>query len=298
MRHYFILVFAIMLVPFSLNSQSYRKTIHPLQSKTLSPRLSESSGLIYWEHSLWTHNDSRDIYLYSLDTSNGTILDSIALQGIVNTDIEEISQDENYIYLLDAGNNSATRSDLHILKISKKSLLQRQPKIDTLWFSYEDRYELKTTTSNTSDFDCEAFIIAGDSIYLFTKQWKQQGSKMYALPNEVGNHTAQLRDSILNIGLLTGVVYLAELNRLVFCGYNLNLQPFLLLLYDFEGHDFFGGSQRKIKINLPFHQIEAITSKDGKRVYLTNETFKRAGIEVPAQWHVIDLIDLDFIPEK
>ncbi|MDY0014656.1 MAG: hypothetical protein RBS13_00425 [Bacteroidales bacterium] len=298
MRHYFIIVFGVLIIQTNLNAQSYRKTIKPLQSETLSPLLSESSGLIYWENALWTHNDSRDINLYCLDTLDGTLLDSIALQGIVNIDIEEISQDEDYIYLLDAGNNSGIRSDLHILIISKESLLQRQPKIDTLWFSYEDRYDLETSSSNTSDFDCEAFIIAGDSIYLFTKQWKQQGSKMYVLPKAVGNHTALLRDSLPNIGLLTGVVYFAELNRLVFCGYNLNLQPFLLFLYDFEGHDFFGGSQRKIKINLPFHQVEAITSQDGERFYLTNETFKRAGIEVAAQWHMIDLSDLDFDPEE
>lgn len=292
MQRYIFIVFSL-IISQSMYAQRYGTVIKPIQSVDLSPVLSETSGLIYWEHSLWTHNDSRDINLYRLDTLNGNILDSIALNGIVNTDIEEISQDEHYLYLLDAGNNnSGIRTDLHILRIEKESFLLRQPLIDTIWFSYEDQYDLETQSANATDFDCEAFIVTEDSIYLFSKQWLRQGTKMYVLPKQAGRHKALVRDSLSKIGMLTGVVYLPAYNQLFFCGYNRNLHPFMLLFHSFEGHNFFSGSSLKIKLNLPFHQIEAISSNDGKKFYLTNETFNRAGINVLTKLHVVDLSGL------
>ncbi len=89
--------------------------------------LPETSGLIHWNNGIWTHNDSDDSNIYSLDTISGAVLQSFALTGIVNTDWEEISEDRDFIYIGDFGNNySGNRSDLKILKVSKASVLYRK----------------------------------------------------------------------------------------------------------------------------------------------------------------------------
>jgi len=81
-------------------------------------------------------------------------------------------QDKDYLYVGDFGNNlNGNRTDLKILRIRKNSVLVNPLKIDTINFSYSNQTNFTPTGTNNTDFDCEAFIVASDSIYLFTKQW-------------------------------------------------------------------------------------------------------------------------------
>jgi hypothetical protein len=41
----------------------------------LPATVSETSGLIFWNGKLWTHNDDGDIQLYAIDTTNTTALE-------------------------------------------------------------------------------------------------------------------------------------------------------------------------------------------------------------------------------
>ncbi|MBO4738878.1 MAG: T9SS type A sorting domain-containing protein, partial [Bacteroidales bacterium] len=90
-------------------------------------------------------------------------------------------------------------------------------------------------------------------------------------------------------GLITSANYNAETKQIVLCGYSSLLQPFLLLLYDYQGNDFFSGNKRKINLNLPFHQVEAIAGFGNYQYYLTNEYISRYGVTIPAKFHKIDL---------
>lgn len=57
-----------------------------------------------------------------------------------------------------------------------------------------------------------------------------------------------------------------------------------------KNHDFFSGNKRKIKLRLPFHQIEGIATGDGLRYFLTNEAFKRKPfLNVKQKLHLVDL---------
>jgi hypothetical protein len=68
-----------------------------------------------------------------------------------------------------------------------------------------------------------------------------------------------------------------------------NLSPFVYLFYDYDRLSFFSGNKRKIKIALPFHQIEGITTQTVAH-YLTNENFTRKPLwAVPQQLHQLDL---------
>lgn len=272
-------------------SCSYSRTrIKPDFSVQLSPALKETSSLLFWNSVLWTTNDDRDTTLYGMD-STGVIQKKIPLQKIANTDWEEMAQDSLYFYIGDFGNNvSGNRKDLHILRIKKESLAQNTPKIDTISFSYSDQTDFRKAKSNTTNFDCEAFIVTDDSIYLFTKQWKRKSTTVYALPKTPGNHVAQLKESYNVKGLITGATYVPSKKIIVLSGYSKTVSPFIYLLYNYNKSDFFTANKRKIKIALPFHQIEGITTQDGLKYYLTNENFvTKPIINTPQQLHRFDL---------
>jgi hypothetical protein len=259
-------------------------------SKKISDSIKETSGLLAFENLLWTHNDDHDTTLYGLDTK-GEIKKKISLQEIKNNDWEAISQDSLYFYIGDFGNNyKGNRKDLRILRIEKKSVLTVAPVIDTISFSYANQTDFSIQKTNTTDFDCEAFVVLQDSIYLFTKQWTTEKTSVYCLPKNPGAYIAQLKETLNVQGLVTGATVLPAKKGIVLCGYSKMLQPFVFLLYDYKNNDFSTGNQRKIKIALPFHQIEGIATEDGILFYLTNEaTVKKPFVNTPQQLHSVDL---------
>ncbi len=250
----------------------------------------ETSGLLFWEGKLWTHNDDGDTNLYAFDKTSGEIIETIALKNVVNNDWESISQDENYIYIGDFGNNvTGNRTDLKILRVDKDALLQGNQKIDSIQFKYDNQDDFTPKESNKTDFDGEAFIVSKDSIYIFTKQWRSKKTSVYALPKLPGNHVAKLKNTFNVKGLVTDATFSEEKRQIVLCGYSKKLKPFVFLLWDYSDDDFFSGKRKKIKLKLPFHQVEGITS-DGQNFYLTNEQFTRKPfINTKQKVHEIDL---------
>jgi len=259
----------------TLNDGSCRynpANIAPLGSMNLDATLSETSGLIFWDNRLWTHNDNKDTNLYALDTLYGRIIRHYPLRGIENTDWEEISQDDDYIYIGDFGNNSGNREDLKIFRAEKNSILNNSAIFDSICFSYADQTDF-VPHSYDSDFDCEAFVVSEDTIFLFTKEWVSNRTSLYSVPKAPGTYMAKRRSSWDVNGLITGAVYLKEKRIIVLSGYNERLKPFIYLLYDFGGSDFFSGNKRKIDVLLPYHQIEGITTTNGIKYFITNEYF-------------------------
>lgn len=249
--------------------------IKPIYSVALPENVKESSGLIQIDSLLWTINDDTDFALYGMDT-RGNLKQKVTLKNVFNKDWEEISQDSSYFYIGDFGNNmSGNRKDLHILRIEKKSLKSINQKIDTISFSYSNQIDFSALKPNTTNFDCEAFIVTNDSIYLFTKQWGNQKTSVYTLPKIPGNYIAQYKETFKIKGLITGAVYSPQQNRIALCGYSKILQPFIYLLNNYNKTSFFSGNKRKIKLQLPFHQIEGIATQDGLHFYLSNENFSR-----------------------
>lgn len=263
--------------------------IKPESSVKFSDTLRETSGLAAFDNLFWTHNDDTDTTIYGMD-SNGKIQKKIKLEKVKNTDWEEISQDSSYIYIGDFGNNyQGNRKDLHILRIEKNSFLLNKPVIDTISFSYSNQTDFSIQKPNSTDFDCEAFVVSQDSIYLFTKQWSRNKTTVYSLPKIPGNHIVQLKETLNVEGLVTGSTLTTQ-NKIVLCGYTKTLRPFLYMISDLKNFNFSMANQRKIKLSLPFHQIEGIATFDGKLFYLTNESFVKKPIaNNPQQIHTVDL---------
>ena len=274
--------------------------VHPVEVGAIDPRLDNTSSLIYWENGYWTFNDKTSCCLYLLDSTNAVILDSLCIEGIENKDIEEIAQDSLYLYLGDVGNNIGWRQDLHILRISKESLLNQTFEVDTIWFSYEDQTDFSYQLENT-DFDCEAFVVTHDSIYLFTKQWNSEQTTFYGIPKTPGTYIAHRHETYDVQGLVTGATYVPEYRLVVLCGYDFNggnyltaLHPFIVLLYDFQGDNFFSGNKRRLDFGLLVkQQTEAIATSNALDFYLTNEHFTTTSmgitIDRPAKLQRLDL---------
>jgi len=261
----------------------------PVSSYPLPDSLAESSGLLMHEGFLWSHNDDTDPGLYFWKPDATPMLGRKTINGVKNNDWEDLTRDAQYFYIGDFGNNgSGNRRNLNILRIADPSAAGTELKADTIRFTYEDQSDFTAQAGNSTDFDCEAFIAAGDSLYLFTKQWLSQKTVCYVLPKTPGNHVARKRAEWDVQGLITGASYLPGQHLVLLCGYNKTLQPFLYLLYDFDSLNFFSGNKRKISIDLGFHQIEGIATENGLDVYLSNEQLKQI-ITIAPKVHRIDL---------
>lgn len=266
-------------------------TINPIISWDLPAEVIETSGLLSWDGSIWTHNDNSDVSLYRIDTlTNPAVLTGFNLGPLSNYDWEDIDQDSLYIYLGDVGNNgNGNRTDLKIFRVAKNSIISGNPEVDTLLFSYSTQTDFSGTGANNTDYDCEAFIVKGDSIYLFTKEWVSNQSRLFVIPKAPGTHIANLVAQFNVQGLITGAVYHENPELIVLCGYTETLQPFSYLLYDFDGTNFFNGNKRRLSVNLPFHQVEGITTEDGLSYFMSNEKFQQSILTTNQKLHRFDL---------
>lgn len=265
--------------------------VSPKSSVKLPSQIKETSGLVNWNNLLYTHNDHSDSNLYAIDSISGAVLQAFPLTEAINQDWEELAQDEDYFYIGDFGNNvNGNRTNLNILRVGKKALLSGNSQIDKINFTYQDQTDLTPKGSNNSDFDCEAFIVSNDSIYLFTKQWVHKKTNVYVLPKLPGTYTAKFKTGYDVSGFITGATWIEDKRLVLLSGYNGILQPFLYLLYDFKGHDFFSGNKRKVNMSISFHQIEGIATTNGTDVFVTNEQFaQQPFVSVAQKLHKFDL---------
>lgn len=259
-------------------------------STNLDPILQETSGLIEWNNFLYSHNDSMDKSIYQLDKISGAIIQNFSLNTIQNIDWEEISQDENYIYIGDFGNNvNGNRTNLKIYKIDK-STLASNPQIEVINFTYSDQTNFTPQGANNTDFDCEAFVVTANEILLFTKQWINIKTSIYSIPKNSGSHVANLITTINVNGLITGATLKEDSRLIALSGYSTTLQPFVFLIYDFYALNFSNANKRKIEVKLPYHQIEGISTNNGLEYNLSNESFiESPSINNPQKLHQLSL---------
>ena len=234
--------------------------------------IKESSGLAYDQNRLFTINDAGNMpQLYQIDTLDGKVLRHWVIRDMTNIDWEDLTQDEQYIYIGDFGNNNGDRTDLRILRIEKIALNGADTIIaDTITFSFSDQTDF-TPNQNNNDYDCEAFFALGDSLYLFSKNWVNQKTRLYSLPGSPGQHIAQLQDSLAVGGYITGAD-IDEEGVVTLIGYT-ELSTFLWLLFDYPGNHFFSGNKRPINLGTPLtnSQTEGIVFSSNGEGYISAE---------------------------
>ncbi len=257
-------------------SCTYKRTlVTPEFAFELPREVRETSGLFFHNNRLWTHNDSGHLpILYALDTATAEIVQRVTISNARNRDWEEITADDTYLYIGDFGNNRGTRKDLVIYRIRLDALPASGDaalEAETIAFSYPDQKDF--SSSRDHNFDCEAFIAYNDSLYLFSKNRGDEQTKLYRIPASPGEYVAEWLDTFNSRGLITGSAYHAEAGEIILIGYvNQIWTPFVWILYDFEGNDFFGGNKRRIDfVNLITTQTEGICYVDGKDLLISAE---------------------------
>ena len=240
----------------------------------LSFAVAETSGIIWYRDAIWTHNDSGgEPALYKLDENEGRLLQTIQLINAVNIDYEDITQDEEFIYLGDFGNNHGTRQDLAIYKIKKSDIPEKgdiQLSAEKITFEYKNQLDFEYK-NRSNDFDCEAIIAKGDFLYIFTKNWINGYTNCYKIPKSVGHYQLNVHQSFNVRGLITAADYNASAEVLTLIGYE-NFVPFLWVIWDFEKDDFFGGNKKRVDFAyIQGAQTEAVCFKNKDEILMTCE---------------------------
>lgn len=265
------------------------EVITDIKTKNLDSRLSGISGTIKYNDNIIAHNDHYPSNLYILD-SNSKIIDSI-ITNLNFDDLEDITQDDKFIYLGDFGNNAkGNRQDLKIYRIDKSSIKKSKLKIDTIFFTYSNQNDFKVSRySNWTDFDCEAMVSIDSYLVLFSKQWLSYGTSIYFLPKTPGNHIAELKKNLDMVGLITGATYIKETNDVYLVGYSNLLMPFVLRIYDIKDKEFSEFKTSKFSLPLVAHQVESITHISDYKFLISNEYISKFIITIPQKTHIIDL---------
>lgn len=246
----------------------------PIQIANLPSNLSESSGLAFFDDRLWTHLDGGNLdQLFQVDTLTGAVLETVTIPNSENKDWEDLAEDDEHIYIGDFGNNFGNRMDLRIYKIKKSNLVGGTPSPELIEFSFSDQTDF-TTAQNAHNYDCEAFFYWQDSLHLFSKNWVDFKTRHYVLPTIPGTYIAELRDSFNTQGQVTAAD-ISDDGTVLLLGYNIASQgdPFMWLLFDYQGNNFFSGNKRRIALgNVLFtSQVEGLTFRDGTRGFISSE---------------------------
>lgn len=255
-------------------------TAHDLNEVASLPKeLKECSGMIQLDKNIFVglNDGGNQPVLYAFDLKSGHETRKIKIDSVRNNDWEELAQDDDYIYIGDTGNNGGTRQNLMIYKIRKvdiKNLNEAVP--EKIMFRYEG--QTKFTDSNRHNFDCEAFISVGDSLFLFTKNRGDLRTDVYAIPKIPGSYLARKLKSFDAKGLITGADYRSGISgaELILIGYNVkghDYNPFLIHFTNFSGSDFFGGLSERITIDHTL-QSESVLFHGDQKVYISNEENK------------------------
>jgi len=256
------------------NSSNLVEIVPDIIIPQLPVQLHESSGLIIFRNLLWTMNDSGgEPVLYGFDRNTGEVTQAIRIENAENVDWEALTSNDEQIFIGDFGNNRGNRKDLRVYVIDKSEIPENEyvsltaNRID---FSYPDQVSFKYGMNN-NPFDCEAFICFNDTLFLFTKDWVTRSTKVYAIPSKPGIYEAELVDSFLVDGLVTGADISRNKEKLALLGY----KDYVPFIWSFEGinkNDLLGGKKEKLMMMEYFRaQTEGIVFSGNDTLYISSE---------------------------
>ncbi|HEX8561590.1 MAG TPA: T9SS C-terminal target domain-containing protein [Flavobacterium sp.] len=267
-----------------------RETVKAEVSWKLPDTIPEGSGLLAWNNLLWTHNDSGSAKLYALSPQTGEIVANYTLPDVENNDFEDLADDDHFFYVGAIGNNAHQRDTVAIHRILKSDLLLHKFNSESISVIWPETFTQKR--QQKINFDCEAMVVVGDSIYLFTKEWEERRrTRIFSVPAKPGIHVAKYKGSMQTNVLITGASYHRATRKLILCGHTLLLAPFLIEFDDVQGTDFFQNPGRKIRLKRMLRQIEGVTTFDGRTYYVINETLRILFKKTPQQLHRVKLTD-------
>jgi len=241
---------------------------------SLDNLIEETSGLIFVDSRLITHNDSGgEASLYEINLTNGNVSRTVAIKDASNIDWEDICDDENYIYIADFGNNNGNRTNLKIYKVLKSAYLStNEVTAEVINFAYADQTDF-TSAPQATDFDAEAIISFGNDLYIFTKNWLNKQTNIYKVSKTPGTYQVDKVDNFDAQGLVTGGSYNPSSGKIVLTGYS-GFTAFMIELTGFSDGKFSNGLIDKYNLQVPLTysvQIEGVTYFNENDYYLSAE---------------------------
>ena len=269
-RYYFIFSLIIFSCSSGQEKEDYENAVI-LETIVLPKIINETSGLEILNNQFITHNDSGgepSLYFFS---QNGEIINSITLEEesfweIYNNDWEDITADEDYIYIADTGNNFGNRDNLNIIKV-KTTDFSIDSKID---ISYKDQQTFLPRPKHK--YDAEALFLIEDKIAVLSKDRDNLFTDLYLIDKQSNSKQALESKTTYNVNsLITGGDYNKDMSLLALVSYNSKGSQFLILFEDFNLETLAEKKIRKFKIPLERAQIEAIKIIDDKTFWITSE---------------------------
>ncbi|NVK64698.1 MAG: T9SS type A sorting domain-containing protein [Flavobacteriales bacterium] len=256
--------------PIAGNAQQV-DLVTPLQNNLI-----ETSGLVLLDNRLITHNDSGGAAaLYEIDSTTGNIQRTVVIQNATNVDWEDICFDDTYMYIADFGNNNGSRTNLRVYRLFISDYLNTPNdtvSAETISFNYADQTDFTSTTFSTN-YDAEAIISWNDSLYIFTKNWGNMWTNIYALPKTPGNYSLPRVDSINVDGLITGAHFNQASNTIMLSAYAFTY-PFVVEIGNIAGTQFSAADVVRTQIQLPSgysYQLEGIAPISANNYYISTE---------------------------
>jgi len=252
--------------------------------------LEESSGLIKIDNQLWTMNDSGGrAALYAIDERRGRITKTLTVTNATNRDWEDIAYDENYVYIGDFGNNRGNSKALKVYKIPRASLRsQKSAKAEVIHFSYSDQKDFRSRP-HKNNYDCEAMVAYHGKLYLFSKNWENQKTRLYELSTTAGKQVARYISTFNTQGMVTGASVNKELDILIVTTYSSLLNVNIWAFTNFNGENFFSGKAKKLNLKTPLAgQVEGVTFTDNYKAYLSSEAFSKYFVSFDAALYSLD----------
>ena len=256
------------LVTFLFLCSSYSQKL--TKDISLSKKIDETSGLEIVDGQFITHNDSGgDPKLYYLD-KKGKIVFERTLEGVKNNDWEDITKDDQFIYVANMGNNFDTRKNLSIIKTP---IDPSSSEAELIEFNYPEQVKF-TTAYNQSQYDAEALITIDDYLIILTKNKLKKITEIYALPKIAGKYEAKKIGSLNTQSIITGGDYNPETKLLALTGTLIFNEYYILKIEDFDLE-----SKKDYKIDMyeiPIGktQVEAIKIIDSNTFWITSEDEK------------------------
>ena len=233
--------------------------------------INETSGLEILNDVFVTHNDSGgepSLYFFNL---SGEIINSIKIEKenfweIYNNDWEDITADEDYLYIADTGNNFGTRDNLNIIKV-KISDFSINDKIDIFYSDQESFFP-----SSKHKYDAEALLIIEDKIALFSKDRDSLNTDLYLIDDTVKEKQELSSVANFNVNsLITGGDYDSDTGILALVSYSSKGEQYLILFEDFNIDNPRNNSYKKYSIPVERAQIEAVKIISEKQYWITSE---------------------------
>lgn len=259
----------------------------------LSDEVNETSGLLYISNHFYTFNDSGgEAAIYEIDTVSGSVLRKIEVKGAANIDWEAITADSEFIYIGDIGNNYGNRKDLVIYKCPIDGLTTGVLIAEKIQISYEDQTDFKHE-AHKHEYDAESLFIKDGDLFLISKNWVKNKSKIYLVPKEPGKYSLEVITKIDVFGKVTDAYYDDDNSALALIGYG--DFPFISLYMNLNGFEC--TQEITIPINSPNGlQTEGISIVDGI-VFYSSEQVKMFSAEL-ARYQYSEIQNLAIISNK